>query len=221
MNGKYFLIFIITFFAVTTCTRDKQAVPDSVPAAGQTKKSELEESADTAGLDKWAAAEREIIRLPPSAFPQLPEDIVKWLEEKGYTIPQMPQALFPYEKQEPHNVISGEFAQPGQTDWAVLASKEGKSSIIVFWGGNENNNTELLEKEDRWYLLGYREDEIYYSRGILLIERDSLIKNYEPYDDYKVPLLDHDAIMNMLDYKPSLVYYYYKGKWLKFLWPEE
>ena len=58
-------------------------------------------------------AERRIVRLPPSAFPQLPHNVVTELERRGCTIPQ--EAF----TRKPHNVVKGNFAKPGQVDWAV------------------------------------------------------------------------------------------------------
>jgi hypothetical protein len=74
----------------------------------------------------WDKAEKEIRRFKPSEFKSLPEAVVKELEQMGCTIPQSDVET------EPHNVIRGEFARKGQVDWAVLCSKEGKSSVLVF-----------------------------------------------------------------------------------------
>jgi hypothetical protein len=77
----------------------------------------------------FQAAERKVVRLPPSAFPALPAGIVRELQRRGCTIPQ---AYF----KTPNNVASGQFAHPGQRDWAVLCSIKGASSILVFWNGS-------------------------------------------------------------------------------------
>jgi hypothetical protein len=45
----------------------------------------------------------------------------------------------------PKNVIKGEFARPGQTDWAVLCSVKGVPTILVFWDGSEKNPTAILK----------------------------------------------------------------------------
>src|ERR671937_183045 len=77
--------------------------------------------------DRWEAADAAVLRLPPAAFPQLPRNIVRYLQARGCTVPQT------FVSAEPHNVISGEFARRGQTDWAVLCSRGREPSIIVFW----------------------------------------------------------------------------------------
>jgi hypothetical protein len=72
-----------------------------------------------------------IKRLPPSAFKDLPALIVRQLTARGCTIPQVVSDTGAYPV--PNNVIHGEFATKGQTDWAVLCSKSGKSTLLVFW----------------------------------------------------------------------------------------
>src|SRR5688572_21225806 len=76
---------------------------------------------------KFDEAERRIVRLPASAFPELPRHLAAELERRGCTIPQES-----YTKKR-NNVIQGEFARPGQKDWAALCSSGGSSSILVFW----------------------------------------------------------------------------------------
>ena len=57
----------------------------------------------------------------------MPANLVQDLQRRGCTIPQE------HFTKEPHNVIRGEFAKPGQTDWAVLCSINRVSSILVYW----------------------------------------------------------------------------------------
>jgi hypothetical protein len=35
----------------------------------------------------------------------------------------------------PTNLVTGEFSEAGQQDWAAYCSVEGKSKVIVIWGG--------------------------------------------------------------------------------------
>ena len=53
------------------------------------------------------------------------------------------------------NVIKGEFAKPGQIDWAVLCSIGRVSSILVFWSGSETNPAEIEKTKDMDRLQGY------------------------------------------------------------------
>jgi hypothetical protein len=69
-------------------------------------------------------AEQRIVRLPPTAFPELPRNVVRELQRRGCSIPQ--EAF----TKKPHNVITGQFARPGERDWAVLCSNIGYSRGI-------------------------------------------------------------------------------------------
>ena len=80
---------------------------------------------------KIQVTDREITRLAASEFPELPANLAQDLRRRGCTIPQTVFA------RQPHNVIKGQFARPGQVDWAVLCSLKGRSSILVFWNGSE------------------------------------------------------------------------------------
>src|SRR5689334_18492660 len=73
------------------------------------------------------AADRQVVRLSPAAFPELPKNLRAELQRRGCKIPQLPMV------RGRQNVIKGQFAKPGQTDWAVLCSIERVSSILVFW----------------------------------------------------------------------------------------
>src|SRR5438093_5178353 len=94
--------------------------------------------------------EAQVVRLPPTAFPELPANLVQELQRRQCTIPQetASESLAPWYAKKPNNVIKGEFARPGQIDWAVLCSVKGISTILVFWNGSENNPAALLPAAD-------------------------------------------------------------------------
>jgi len=100
-----------------------------------------------------------IVQLSPAAIPGVPANVVKELERRGCTIPQEA----PTKKSS--NVIKGEFAKPGQTDWAALCSVNGVSTILVFWNGSEKNPAAIAPKEDRIYIQGFKKDQFWYSRA--------------------------------------------------------
>ncbi len=79
--------------------------------------------------DQWDRDEREIERLEPAEFTDIPIKIIKELEQRNCTIPQ------PDHSGGHRNVIQGKFVKPKQRDWAILCSRNGVSSILVFWGG--------------------------------------------------------------------------------------
>lgn len=147
---------------------------------------------------KFDEAERRIVRLSPTAFPELPGNVVRELQSRGCTIPQ---EAFTKRR---HNVIKGEFAKPGQTDWAVLCSVNQTSwsnpsrtnahyvsSILVFWNGSGKNPTSLAPMEDRTYLQGITQTEIGFSRGIQPVGKDFIIRHYQAYGGPAPPPIDH------------------------------
>jgi hypothetical protein len=158
---------------------------------------------------QFDVAERRIVRLPPTAFPELPGNVVRKLEHRGCSIPQTA-----YTKG-PHNVIRGEFSKPGQTDWAVLCSVKGASTILVFWNGSAKNPAELAQMEDRIYLQGITPEQIGFSRGISAVGKDFIMRHYDAYGGPQPPPIDHQGIDDAFIEKASVVWYFYAGKWLK------
>jgi hypothetical protein len=123
---------------------------------------------------RFDEAERRIVRIAPSAFPGLPENLAKEMERLGCTIPQTYTL-------HPNNAVQGEYSKPGQKDWAVLCSIKGTSSILVFWNGSEKNPAELNPREDRNYLQSSSDNEIVYSRAISSVGRDLIMRHFEAY----------------------------------------
>jgi hypothetical protein len=69
----------------------------------------------------------------PRTFLQLPPLFQEQLVAEGCGIPESG-----FSSRVSANVIQGQFAASGQTDWAVLCTKRGRTSIRVFWGGPVN-----------------------------------------------------------------------------------
>lgn len=163
-----------------------------------------------ADQDRRAAADSATLRLPPAAFSRLPKNIVRYLRGRGCTIPQT------YLSREPHNVIEGEFARRGQTDWAVLCSRRGESSIMVFWRGSTRSVAELARAPDRGFLQTIDGDgKVGFSRMIEAVDGDHIIKHYEAYRGPKPPPLNHQGINDAYVEKASVVRYFYRGRWLE------
>jgi hypothetical protein len=139
-------------------------------------------------------------RLPPTAFPELPKNLVAELKRRGCSIPQ------PYTNQKA-NVIRGAFAKPGQTDWGVLCSAKGFSSILVFWNGSERNPAEIAKWQEP-------DATVIYDHFINPVSRKFIMDHYRAYGGPKPPPIDHQGIESGGE-KASVVLYYYRGKWLK------
>ena len=150
---------------------------------------------DVATLTEWIAhgatwgkavqPRHEPVRLPPAAFRELPKGLVRELQKLGCRIPQASGVA------EPHNVIRGEFAKTGQTDWAVLCSKDGVSTVLVFWNGRKRNPARITRSEDGDV----------FTRQITAIGPKSI---------EKPPAIDHQGISDA-----SVIHYYFRGKWLE------
>lgn len=158
---------------------------------------------------KFDEAEQRIVRLPPAAFTELPGSVVRELQRRGCTIPQEA-----YTKKA-HNVIKGEFAKPGQTDWAVLCSVKGVSTILVFWNGSEKSPEAIAPMEDRVYLQGLGGDRYGFSRGISAVGKDYIVRHYEAYGGPTPPPIDHKGIDDAFIEKASATWYFHGGKWPK------
>src|ERR1700730_1539036 len=104
--------------------------------------------------DVWEKADRAVLRFAPSAFPTLPPIIKRDLDRRRCTVPQPdPAAIGPAPDRDLlHNVIHGHFQSGGQTDWAIVCSRNRVSTILVFWGGRANNVSELAERPDAGFL---------------------------------------------------------------------
>jgi hypothetical protein len=163
----------------------------------------------TSAQDKWDVADRETVRLPPSTFTDLPPKIVRYLEGRGCTIPQG------YMTRNPHNVIKGQFAKRGQSDWAVLCSRNRESWIIVFWGGSIKHRYELTKERDYDYLQVTTDGSVGFSRVIDPVGSRYIEDHYKWYGGPKPPRITHQGINDIFAEKASVVLYFHKGKWLE------
>lgn len=156
----------------------------------------------------WDRADLQTRRLAPSEFKQLPANLIRDLQQRGCTVPQE------HFTKEPHNVIRGEFARPGQTDWAVLCSVGRVSHILIYWNGSETNPAQLPKGEDRAWLQTVGDNAIGYSRQIAVIDGRGILKYYGYHGGPKPPPVDHLGIEDAFVGKASKILYFYDGTWL-------
>lgn len=157
----------------------------------------------------WDKAASEIRRLPASAFPELPMAIRGELDRRRCRIPQADG----YPKT--HNVIQGSFTGKGQTDWAVLCSQGGESTILVFKGGSIESVSQLAKGPDKNLLQVVGEGTIGYSRMISPAKGESIIRYHKEFGGPKPPPIDHEGIEDSFVGKASVILYYYRGAWLR------
>jgi hypothetical protein len=113
------------------------------------------------------AAERSILRLPPAAFPELPASVQQVLERDGCRIPRREEG------EALQVIVRGTFARPGQTDWAVLCSRQNRSVIRVVWGGPSSCPGSLATMEESRLLRPLASGEFEFARQLDIARADS------------------------------------------------
>lgn len=158
--------------------------------------------------DMWSEAEKQIVRLDPVLFNELPSDIARELTAQKCTVPQT------YANSKPHNVISGSFAEKNQKDWAVLCSRDGVSAIKIFWGGAAKCPSEISESKDYNWLQGIGSNKIGYSRSIGSVSREAILEYHKAHGGPAPPPISHQGINDYFLGKASGVHYCSNGKWI-------
>jgi hypothetical protein len=158
----------------------------------------------------WTAAERNIVRLKPAAFPGLPASLRAYLEKRACTIPQSTEV-----DDQPNNVVRGRFTSASQQDIALLCSVKGVSTVLVFRAGSVSNVAELASLEDKGFLQTTGPNTIGFSR-VLGVASPATIRAYHAaFGGPAPPRLDHDGIDDAFAGKASTVRYWFGGKWLE------
>jgi hypothetical protein len=186
----------------TPASISKIAEPSPVRSSGQ--KPALSEYP----LSDFERANEETVRLEPMVFDDLPAEIIQELERRGCTIPQV------YSDRGHGNVVRGQFTVTGQTDTAVLCSRERVSSILVFRKGSAADIAELAPAPDFDYLQTVGDGKIGYSRALGVANARYIQAHYQAYGGLKPPPLDHEGINDCFVEKGSTVWYWHEGKWL-------
>ena len=158
----------------------------------------------------WDNAARVVRRLGPGFFPSLPREVVLDLERRRCRVPQVCLS------HDPHNVTSGSFSTPGQTDWAVLCSRNLESALLVYWGGRADTVETVGDySPDRDWLQHIGDGKIGFSRHISTVGRAFILEHHARYGGTTPPRIDHDGINQGFAEKGSSVLYRYEGSWLR------
>ncbi len=152
-----------------------------------------------------------ITRLAPRDLSELPAGVRNELTRRGCTIPQ---AVF--EPTTVRNVIRGNFFGMGN-DWAVLCSRDGASSILVFRGATVRS--EMVHRTDTDFLQGDGRGEQVFSRAIHVVSPASIRQQereaeQELPESKKGPVPTHDGILDAFQGKASDTWYWYRGQWV-------
>lgn len=161
------------------------------------------------GKTSLEEAEKKIKYLKADAFPELPADLKKQLDERKCQIPQTNATSVP------QNVIQGSFAAPKSKDWAVLCAKNGKTSILVFWEKGTPCPAELAIAETKADLQDLMGKGFRYSRYISMVAKEHILEQQKRYGGILPKSLDHQGIDDAFLEKASVTYYCEAGKWLR------
>lgn len=162
--------------------------------------------------DEWARADSLTVRLAPSRFATLPAAVRDNLERRGCRIPQVRESTT-----EPalHNVVRGAFTGPTRLDWAVLCSVRDTSQILIYHNGASAPADSLARAADRDFLQGIGGGRIGFSRKITVASAAYIREHAAAYrGPDPPPVLDHLGIDDAFVGKVSVIYYFFRGKWL-------
>ena len=164
---------------------------------------------ETFSSDEWDRADKEVVRLAPEAFDELPRQVKKELDRRQCTIPQV-SGEWGDDKQ---NVVRGRFKRPDRIDIAVLCSRDRVSSILVFLGGSVDKVDELASAPDSTYLQRGVGRKIIYSRYISAADSKTIRRYHAAFGEPPLPPLNHDGIDDGFAGKASTVLYWHAGEW--------
>jgi hypothetical protein len=142
-------------------------------------------------------------KLPPASFPALPAALRQELERRQCMIPQT------YQAKAPENIIAGEFSEKGVKGWAVLCSREGSSTLLVFGSDPIAAPFELATRKDaettvpQVVVAG-----LGFAWGIDTAH-PKRIRSFELNKDH----YDHDGVEDAILTRGSSIHYCLQGKW--------
>jgi hypothetical protein len=159
---------------------------------------------------EWTRADAATVRLAPSRFGDLPAAVRRELERRGCSIPQ----TYTAKAGRPDNVIRGHFISPTTTDWAVLCSRQRRSTLLVFRGGGVGKIDELAPGDDVGRLQDTGEGRIGYSRAIGVASPDD-IREHNRNPTTPLPAILHEGIHDAFIEKGSVIWYWSDNRWLQ------
>jgi hypothetical protein len=158
-------------------------------------------AADTAAIEADVPAGLDSISYelrvyPLDSFPHVPAEINAALQavDCGF-IAQT------YTSRKPGNVTSGQFAAPGQNDWAALCYRNGRTELTVVWGGGAKCSSRL----NNWPASS--------DRFIAQATMEDILTHAERYGGPQPPARDHDGIHEGVAEKASTIFFCHEGKW--------
>jgi hypothetical protein len=149
----------------------------------------------------------------PLDLRHLPASIHAYLERRRCRIPQSSSVGFP------NNVVRGRFTAADQTDTAVLCSSGGVSTILIFRGDDASDVAEIAPRRDDAFIHGMSGSRAAYWRTLGVASRAFIRDSHGAHGGPTPPPLDHDGLEDGATEiggdHVSVVWYAYRGRWLK------
>jgi hypothetical protein len=149
-----------------------------------------------------------IKRLPPTAFPGLPEAVTAELSRRGCKIPQATGV------KGPNNVVSGEFVRRGETAWAVLCTVRGTTSVLVFSPGAKSRPAVVGRLGENIHTQKQPDGSYVYARALWRADRKYILERNA--GNPELPrAIDHHGVNDYFLEKASTVHYFNGRRWLE------
>jgi hypothetical protein len=144
--------------------------------------------------------------LPVSSFPDLPAPIAAQLRSRRCMIPQT------FEAQAPENVIRGAFRAAGSSDWAVLCSVAGSTTLYVFLAGQADAPLALRSQPDTAWLGAEPGSSIFGSAWGIAVRTAANLRASRQL--HGAADFDHDGIEDARLERSATVRYCEAGRWV-------
>lgn len=187
----------------------------ALAACGDADRAADRTSADTAPPPRSAqptrssepARQASVRVVPIEQFTGVPAIIRAAFRAQGCAVPQT------YGSEANHNVISGDFASAGQTDWAALCVQGDSAAIVVVWAGKQHCPSVFAWASLASFMQQTGADSAAYSRAIGPLSGAQVGQRWHDYGG-PVPQSVHGGIEDAFLEKASVVHYCSAGVWL-------
>jgi hypothetical protein len=163
----------------------------------------------TSGFAEDRAASGKPRYLPAEAYQAAPPEVIAEIKARNCSVPQT-------SSKKPHNLISGQFVTAGRRDWAILCSKEGKSSIQLLTNDKNACLSPLEQADDVGFIQQVENGRNEYSRLIKTETRKNVVKHTKAMSspDLNAKDVEHDGLRDIFLGKASTIFYCRNGKWI-------
>jgi hypothetical protein len=138
------------------------------------------------------------VLFPLDSFPALAPAARHALERRGCRVPQSP-----YAPSKPNNVVRGQFARAGQTDWAALCAANDQMIVVVVWGAPSACADTILQTAHT----------VSDEHGLGVVGPAYIEQHEEWYGGGRSFPVSHEGIDFGYEDKASMVWYCHEGVW--------